>query len=375
MIGPPVPAVNEEESRILADPTGHGTMKRGNAASGRSVSVAVRDGFGLHVDIAQRDLERRAFLAPTGMDQLQARFPLPETVGCGSLEVTSLAAGISYCRWNCDDAREETRLDTALTPDYVVFPFHLTTEPTEVGIRGVTQPLLLSRSDSYLLGPEVVGTQTIRPGVPIRNLCLFLDVGVVDSCFAEEQRALPAALKQAITHPELEPYYQRGWATAAMGLAVRQMLTCSLTGGLARLYLEAKVLEIAALRLAQLIDDDGVPPPPRLTRLDRERLDHARFILWSRHQDPPTVSELAQLVGLNRTKLKVGFKSRFGTTVFGFIRTQRLQRAAALMQDGECNVSEAAAMVGYNSLSAFGSAFKAEYGICPHQVLGCEEAE
>ncbi|TVR04784.1 MAG: AraC family transcriptional regulator [Spirochaetaceae bacterium] len=46
-----------------------------------------------------------------------------------------------------------------------------------------------------------------------------------------------------------------------------------------------------------------------------------------------------------------------------------MQCATALMQVGECNVSESAAMVGYNSLSAFGTAFKAEYGVSPHQVL------
>ncbi|TVR31776.1 MAG: AraC family transcriptional regulator [Spirochaetaceae bacterium] len=196
----------------------------------------------------------------------------------------------------------------------------------------------------------MVGTQTIRPGIPIRNLCLFLDVEIVDSCFAEQRQPLPAALKRAVTHPGREPFYLRGRATSAMGLAVRQMLTCSLRGGLARLYLEAKVLEIAALRLAQLTEDDAATPKLRLTRRDVDQLDYARHILCARHHDPPTISELARAVGLNRTKLKAGFKRQFGSTIYGFVRSQRMQHAVTLLREGEYNVSEAAAMMARNRL-------------------------
>ena len=234
---------------------------------------------------------------------------------------------------------------------YASFPFQLLPEPVEVGIERIKQTIMLPRCDSYILGPSVVGTQTIRPGVPIRQLCLFLDDNTIDSCFKDRRQALPAAVKRAFTHPDNEPFYLRGQATTAMGLALRQMLTCSLRGGLARMYLEAKVLEIAALRLAQLSDEANTPKHPTLMRSDIDLLEDARAMLLERYADPPTLTELSQAVGINRTKLKAGFKDRFGTTVFGFIRSQRMQRALLLLSDGECNVGEAAARISESSTS------------------------
>ena len=173
---------------------------------------------------------------------------------------------------------------------------------------------------------------------------------VTSSCFADRQQALPAALKRAFTHAESEPTFLRGQATTAMGLVLRQMLTCNLHGGVARLYLEAKLM-----------------------RSDIDRLEQARHILLSCYEDPPTITELSRAVGLNRTKLKAGFKDRFGTTIFGFIRAQRMRRALLLLRDRECNVSQAAATVGYNSLSAFAAAFKVEFGFSPQLVRGCAD--
>ena len=107
-----------------------------------------------------------------------------------------------------------------------------------------------------------------------------------------------------------------------MGLAMRQMLTCNLMGSLARLYLEAKVLEVAALRLAQVGENESASRLPKLMRSDIDRLEEARHILEICSTEPPTISELA-------------------------------------------------AGVGYNSVSAFAAVFKTEFGFSPSLVRGC----
>ena len=86
-----------------------------------------------------------------------------------------------------------------------------------------------------------------------------------------------------------------------MSLALRQMLTCNLHGGVARLYLEAKVMEITALRLAEWGDEHDARRHLRLMRSDIDRLEQARHILVSCYEDPPTITELSQIVGLNRS--------------------------------------------------------------------------
>lgn len=331
------------------------------------------DGFGLHADFIRRELAHGMHLAPSGLDQLQLEFALPSDIGTGRVVLTQLGAGVGYSTFSCSDAKDETAVRSQLHPGHVIFPFHLLREPVEVGIEGVSQRILLLRTDSYCLGPTTVGTQTIRPGVEIDQVFLYVDVTRIDSCFSDRREALPPVLKRGLTHPEVEPFFLPGRATPAMGLALRQMLTCGLNGSVARLYLEAKVHEIAALRLAQLSEDLGSSKPLNLTRRDIDLLEEARDILLTRFHAPPTIAELAGQVGLNRTKLKAGFKQRFGTTVFGFVRSLRMQYASTLLRDGVCNVTEAAATVGYNSPGAFAVAFKAELGFSPCTIRGCED--
>ncbi|TVR89304.1 MAG: AraC family transcriptional regulator [Spirochaetaceae bacterium] len=331
------------------------------------------DSVDLHIEFAHRMLGLSLDLSPSVPKDPQVSLPVPEEVGEGRLHMTQLGAGTSFLDWNCSNARDMTNMQIGYQAQYLTFPFHLLQKPTEVGIDGVKQPIMLHQTDSFILGPSVIGTQTVHPDIPIHQLCLFLDAQTIESCFQDSQEAVPELLKRAFTRDSGEPFYLRGRATTAMGLSIRQMLTCRLQGGLARLYLEAKVCEVAALRLAQLTNETHAPRQSRLMRRDIDLLEEARDILLSGYADPPSLTELAMAVGLNRTKLKMGFKERFGTTVFGFIRSQRMQGALLLLSDGRCNVGEAAAIVGYNSVSAFAAAFKHEFGFSPRMVRGCED--
>lgn len=74
-------------------------------------------------------------------------------------------------------------------------------------------------------------------------------------------------------------------------------------------------------------------------------------------------------MGLNDFKLKAGFKEVFGTTVFGYIREQRLEKALAYLQSGRWNVGEAAFSVGYANPCSFAKAFRERYGLNPSELL------
>jgi AraC-like DNA-binding protein len=71
------------------------------------------------------------------------------------------------------------------------------------------------------------------------------------------------------------------------------------------------------------------------------------------------------MVAINDFKLKLGFKQIYGTTVFGYIRDERMRIARNLLERGECNVSQAALVVGYESLPSFIRQFKKRYGYNP----------
>lgn len=324
-----------------------------------------RCSFGMQIDLAGRELGRRVDLWPGGLDNLRVVQPLPPDICRGAIDTTMLGHGVGYLSFCCRDAVETFQLRTGPARNRIVLPFHLSRAPGEVGIEGVRRPIALTRAESYILGPSVIGLQTVRPATSVHEICLLADFAVVDSCFADLQLKLPAVLKRGARRPDGEPFLLTGSATGAMGLALRQMLTCGLHGGFARLYLEAKVIEIIAMRLAQVLDREDETRRVALMRSDVALLEEARNILLERWDEPPTISELAGLVGLNRTKLKAGFKMLFGTTVFGLLKSHRMQLALELLREGICNVTETALAVGYNSPGAFTEAFKAEFGFSP----------
>ena len=128
--------------------------------------------------------------------------------------------------------------------------------------------------------------------------------------------------------------------------------------------LEAKGLELAAVLMDELaLASEAMSP---LTTRDVERLERARHVLLERMDSPPSLAELARTVALNEFKLKAGFRALFGTSVFGYLRDHRLDRARRLLlEERDASVTEIAARVGYRNPSKFATAFRRRFGRPP----------
>lgn len=156
----------------------------------------------------------------------------------------------------------------------------------------------------------------------------------------------------------------RGSLTTSLACLAQEVIHCPMQAGAKRLFMEGKALEIIAHELSFFRNSDkadyGRPEP-----LEIERLRQAKSILDIEYADPPGLFELARRVGLNDFKLKRGFKSCFGTTIFGYIRDLRMEKARTMLDRGDMSVTEAAFAAGYNSLGYFAAAFKKRFGILP----------
>ncbi|RXZ80775.1 AraC family transcriptional regulator [Paenibacillaceae bacterium] len=153
---------------------------------------------------------------------------------------------------------------------------------------------------------------------------------------------------------------------------LNEMQACPYSMGMRRMFMEGKALELLSGYLNLFLLDreflsEGVSNG--LSRTDCTKLKKARDILLERMDAPPSLLELSRLVGLNDYKLKMGFKEMFGTSVFAYLRGQRMERAWEGLQSGEVNVSAAAAMVGYANFSHFASAFRKQYGVNPSELI------
>lgn len=102
---------------------------------------------------------------------------------------------------------------------------------------------------------------------------------------------------------------------------------------------------------------------------DREKISKAREILLQHIGEPLTIKALSRKVAINECYLKKGFKELFGTTIFDFYQTQRMEHAKYLLYDKGLSVTEVSSLLGYSSISHFSTAFKKHTGIKPCELL------
>ena len=134
-----------------------------------------------------------------------------------------------------------------------------------------------------------------------------------------------------------------------------------------QVWYEAKILELLSLLLFAPETSVGGEEMfcDRQKRLGRERVERACAVLARDLENPPSLEMLAAEVGCGAFHLSRTFSQQVGRTVPQFLRQLRLERAAQLLREGRCNVTEAATAVGYSSLSHFSKAFWEAYGCCP----------
>jgi len=102
---------------------------------------------------------------------------------------------------------------------------------------------------------------------------------------------------------------------------------------------------------------------------DREKIALAREILLKHIGEPLTIKELSRKAAINECYLKKGFKEMYGTTIFDFFQSQRMEHAKYLLYEKGLSVTDVSAILGYSSISHFSTAFKKHTGLKPCELL------
>jgi len=102
---------------------------------------------------------------------------------------------------------------------------------------------------------------------------------------------------------------------------------------------------------------------------DREKIALARKILLEHISEPLTIKELSRKAAINECYLKKGFKEMYGTTIFDFFQSQRMEHAKYLLYEKGLSVTDVSALLGYSSISHFSTAFKKHTGLKPCELL------
>jgi AraC-like DNA-binding protein len=165
-------------------------------------------------------------------------------------------------------------------------------------------------------------------------------------------------------------YLKRGYRiTPKMMQVIEEVTRCHFTGGLKKLFLQSKAIELLALQCEQVEQATmRSAVQDKVTKTDEERIYHARDLLLAHAQNPLSLGELARKAGINEFKLKSGFRKVFDNTVFGYLSDYRLDQARELVREGAMSFTEIAGELGYSSLQHFSNAFRKKFGISPREV-------
>lgn len=130
-------------------------------------------------------------------------------------------------------------------------------------------------------------------------------------------------------------------------------------------YFKIKVLELLVyLDALELSEDQG--ERPYFYKSQVEKIKAIQAHMTTNVQRHYTLEELSAQFDIPLTAMKACFKGVYGASIFAYMRTYRMNRAAALLRTSrEENVAEIAGHVGYDSPSKFSAAFKEVMGKSP----------
>lgn len=153
-------------------------------------------------------------------------------------------------------------------------------------------------------------------------------------------------------------------------LILHELINTKFKTPLRAIFIESKALALLLIGINHhnLITDPCHSCKFLSKPLEKEKISRAKEILLDNLKNPPTIPELAMLIGINQCYLKQGFKELFGTTVYEFIQEQRMNKAKLYLTTSEFTISQIADEIGFSSTSNFSSAFKKWTGIFPSQL-------
>ena len=155
-------------------------------------------------------------------------------------------------------------------------------------------------------------------------------------------------------------------------IVLESVLNNTYTGSFENIYINAQTQMLLLYSLECMLGDKDIEQFQckfLANELDREKILKAREILLQHIGEPLTIKELSRKVAINECYLKKGFKELFGTTIFDFYQSQRMEHARYLLYEKGLSVTEVSVMLGYSSISHFSTAFKKHTGLKPCELL------
>ncbi len=146
-----------------------------------------------------------------------------------------------------------------------------------------------------------------------------------------------------------------------LGASFFGMHSCDTVQSLLR---EARLLEMIACAIGQ-----DAPVRERCHHSDHVRLERVLDLIENQPEEEHSLASLAAAAGMSVSSLKSKFADRFGSSVIGYLRDVRLERARDGLYYQGWTVKQAAGYAGYRHAANFTTAFRKRFGKPPKSLI------
>lgn len=196
------------------------------------------------------------------------------------------------------------------------------------------------------------------------GVSVAIDMNRVPRCFS-------CILDDVFVSPEeleMKFCYEKPYAIMRENISIEHIFSelYSVPENIRKGYHKVKVLEL--LLFLSGLDYKGESEERRyFSRSQVTAAKEAKKYLLAHLDEHITITELADMLGISSTSLKICFKGVYGDTINGYITNCKMQKAASLLRSTDKSVLEIAGIVGYNNGSKFAGAFRRVMNKSPNE--------
>lgn len=264
-----------------------------------------------------------------------------------------------------NDTNEMQRFEKQIKTGLIQFHFNIKGKGKFI-FNNSTYALDLNEEKSLLFyNPQKEMPLNLELGPKSWIITALISIKKFHTLFSNEAEYIPFLSPENMD----KKYYGEEAISPSMAIVLNQIFHYNQNTSIKSLYLKGKGYELLSLYFNRNEDPNAEHCPFLIDEENVMKIKRAKEIIISNVAEPPSLQELADQVGLNIKKLKVGFKQIYGDTVFNFLFDYKIELARKLLESGSYNVNEVGLQIGYSTSSHFIAAFKKKFGTTPKKYL------
>lgn len=293
---------------------------------------------------------------------------LPDEYGTGTITGINFSSGIGIINYDCT-FKTDVELDFIADSIHPAKFLYVKRGSVEHGLQSDAKTHILTQHQSSIVASaDYNGHQLIfRKDEGVRLCSIEIDRAVFLHEMKCDVEKMSNPLKSLLKDHEAENnFFHEGGYSLKLFDMLRELDIKTYTGLVQRLTLLTTAGGVLREQIIQYEKDlNHTPSENKLLRNYVDLVKGAVESIGSNMHNPVNIEELAKYVGTNPTKLQQSFKMIYGTTVNGYMKNARLEKAAELLIYTDRKVSEIVNEVGLINRGYFSKLFRERYECSP----------